>query len=705
MKSINSRITVLLGLLVLIVCLGLGLISYFTSYNSLLDVLKEVMPKVAMEASVAIDDGIEYQVIRLDIIASLDEMKVLANSDKDISVLKSVLSKEVSRSGHKQMIVIDKQGNAFYDNGKTADMKDNEFFKRALAGENVVSEPMLDESRTGIIMLYAVPIRVDNEIVGVLMAVRDGFELSEIAGRVKFGETGEAFIVNGKGRTIAHANKELMMQIIANPSTDAVTQATSSVTSSDKDGANTQVDTVSSASRTQTQGSNGVSKLGFRGYTEVQKQMMEGKTGFDEYEYNGVTKVTGFAPIEGYGWSVAVSADKDEMLTGLTRLKMNFVVISLIFLAAGLVIAYLIGRGISKPIVVLTKQCINMSNGDFKSFMGEKYTGRRDEIGALARGFNKINENVSEMIRNVIIESNRVCKAVETVNENMVELTNEMKTVSSITQQLSSKMQETSAMAEEMNATSTDIESAIDTINSKAQIGADSAIEVSNKARDLKNVAIDSQQSAQKIRMDVALKLKEAIENSKAVEKINILSDVILDIASQTNMLALNASIEAARAGESGKGFAVVAEEIRRLAEHSEQTVNEIQKVTKQVIEAVMNLSASSEQVLEFLDQKVVKDYDMLVETSEQYNNDAQFIGSMVEDFSSTSQQLYSSIQAMVKIINDVSEAANKGACDITDISNEVGMVFKRTNEVLQQANAVNESANKLLELVSVFKV
>jgi len=256
-----------------------------------------------------------------------------------------------------------------------------------------------------------------------------------------------------------------------------------------------------------------------------------------------------------------------------------------------------------------------------------------------------------------------------------------------------------------MNATSTDIESAIDTINSKAQIGADSAIEVSNKARDLKNVAIDSQQSAQKIRMDVALKLKEAIENSKAVEKINILSDVILDIASQTNMLALNASIEAARAGESGKGFAVVAEEIRRLAEHSEQTVNEIQKVTKQVIEAVMNLSASSEQVLEFLDQKVVKDYDMLVETSEQYNNDAQFFGSMVEDFSSTSQQLYSSIQAMVKIINDVSEAANKGACDITDISNEVGMVFKRTNEVLQQANAVNESANKLLELVSVFKV
>lgn len=260
-------------------------------------------------------------------------------------------------------------------------------------------------------------------------------------------------------------------------------------------------------------------------------------------------------------------------------------------------------------------------------------------------------------------------------------------------------------MAEEMNATTSEIENAIESIAQKAQQGAESANEVSRRARELKQNAEESRRNAQNIRSNNSARLREAIEKAKAVERIHLLSDAILEIATQTNLLALNASIEAAQAGESGRGFAVVAEEIRKLAENSKDTATEIQNVTHQVLESVQHLSECSEQVLNFLDDKVAKDYDMLVQTGDQYNKDAHMIDDMVAEFSATSQQLYASVQSIIKAINDVSQAAVDGASDTMDMANETSLVASRANEVLEQVKAVKESADRLMETVSVFKV
>ncbi len=189
------------------------------------------------------------------------------------------------------------------------------------------------------------------------------------------------------------------------------------------------------------------------------------------------------------------------------------------------------------------------------------------------------------------------------------------------------------------------------------------------------------------------------------MERINVLSDAILEIASQTNLLALNAAIEAAQAGDSGSGFAVVAEEIRKLAENSKETATEIQSVTQQVLESVHHLSVSSEQVLSFLDEKVSKDYDMLVETGKQYNADARMIDEMVTEFSATSQQLYSSVQSIMRAINHVSQAAVEGASDTMEMANETTLIAHRSQEVLERVKAVKESAERLLETVSLFRV
>jgi methyl-accepting chemotaxis protein len=380
-------------------------------------------------------------------------------------------------------------------------------------------------------------------------------------------------------------------------------------------------------------------------------------------------------------------------------------VISVIFLLAGLAAAYVLGKGISAPVVYLSNECNIMSGGDFSRTMSEKYTGRRDEIGELARSFNNININVSNIIRNVIDEAGSVGAAIADINENMGVLTSEINTMSEITNRLSLKMDENSAAAEEMNATSEEIEDAVDSIANDSMQSAETAGEVSRRAESLKATAIDSRKRAHEIRSDVAVRLRTAIEQSKAVESIKILSEAILSIASKTNLLALNAEIEASQAGTAGLGFTVVAGEIRSLAENSKQTANEIQKVTKTVLDSVQALSESAEEVLEFMEDKVVKDYDMLLTAGEQYNNDASLISEMVTSLSATTQQLYASMQTIAQAINDVAKASEEGAAETGELAREAADIVNRAEEVLVKTNTVNESASRLLDLVSIFRV
>lgn len=698
MKSISSKIILVLGLLFFIICLSFGLISYFTASNSLTNVLGDVMPKFADEASLTIDDSIRNQLNELSLIASSDNIRVLMEQGSDYSAVVSMLSAEVQRAGHKRMILIDKNGKGISDSGDILDMKGNPVFKKALTGESAVSEPLFDEDGINVVMAYAVPVVAGNEISGVLMAVRDGLELSEFAKRIQFGKTGEVFIINEQGRTIAHTDTGVLKDIISSKSVDSVATASLLITSDQAEKA----DAVSSASIKAEEGNT----FGFDNFDRVQKRMTQGEAGFDEYKYNGAEKLVGFSPISEYGWSIGVAVDKNEIMGEVKNLRHTFALISVIFLVTGILVSYLIGKSISKPVKDLTKQCIKMSEGDFTTdTVNDKYAERNDEIGELTKSFRKINENVSKIIKNVIAEAKNVGSAISVAASSMSDLTDQINVMSSITQELSAKMEETSAMAEEMNATTSEIEKSIDSIAAKAQEGAESAGEVSKRANQLKTTAEESRKSAMEIRRNDSAKLREAIEKAKAVERISILSDAIMEIASRTNLLSLNATIEAVQAGETGRGFAVVAEEIRNLAENSRKTASEIQQVTKQVLESVYNLSECSEHVLDFLENKVAKDYDMLVETGEKYNSDAKMIDDMVSDFSATSEELYSSVQNIMKAINDVADAAAEGASETVDMANETNIVVNRANEVLEQAQAVKQSAEKLLDVVSLFRV
>ena len=225
-------------------------------------------------------------------------------------------------------------------------------FEIALSGESAVSDPIYDDNGTDIVMAYAVPVVTGNEVSGVLMAIRDGLELSEFAKRIQFGETGEAFIINKHGRTIAHADTQLLLDIIENRAADAVTGATQTLSSE----SSTDTDTLTSATVEESLNGN---DLGFENFNDVQKKMTEGETGFDTYKYKGVSKVTGFAPIPPAGPSLYPDRARS---CPLIEFEVIILVISCLFLP--LVGVLLMGKNIPSCCGI-NKTGMTMSEGDF----------------------------------------------------------------------------------------------------------------------------------------------------------------------------------------------------------------------------------------------------------------------------------------------------------------------------------------------------
>jgi len=373
-------------------------------------------------------------------------------------------------------------------------------------------------------------------------------------------------------------------------------------------------------------------------------------------------------------------------------------------LLLGIGLSFLLSRSIINPIRLLSRELNALAEhgGDLTRTIVVK---SRDEIGGLAAAVNRFLANLRQVISGIITESSEAEAAVLTADDRMLRLNDNLETISSSAEEVSAGMEEAAAAAEQMNASAEDIVHATESITQKAENGSIAAQEISERAGRLRETAASSQQAAREIRLRVDNQLRTAIEQAKAVQEIDALTGSILALTNQTNLLALNASIEAARAGEEGKGFAVVAGEIRKLADTSKDTAARIQQVTLTVKEAVANLSASSEEVMDFLDHQVVQDYAKLVTTGEQYGADAELFETLVSDFSTTSEELYASIQSMTKAIAEITAAAGEGAEGVTAITQMTNDIVVLSAETRAKTDQAGENSRRLQELVAKFKV
>ncbi|AIQ65663.1 hypothetical protein PSTEL_23690 [Paenibacillus stellifer] len=333
------------------------------------------------------------------------------------------------------------------------------------------------------------------------------------------------------------------------------------------------------------------------------------------------------------------------------------------------------------------------------------YLNEKDEFASIITAEAGARQEFRTLITSVIEETGRLKEAIGSTKASMNELGREVEDISSTTEQLSAGMEETAASTQEMNASSHEMEHAVESVAVHAQEGAQSVEEINERAGRLKESFEASNAQALILFSDMKESLGKALEEAKAVEQIDMLASAILDITAKTNLLALNASIEAARAGEAGRGFAVVAGEIRKLADDSKNTAAEIQQVAGAVVQSVSHLSGQSAKLLNYVEHDVRSDYGTMLQASDRYRSDADQINGLVTSLSATSEELLASIHSIVKVIQEVSIAANEGAAGATHIAEKSGVIVEKTEEVSAYMDRSVEGARLLEDMVSKFKL
>lgn len=387
-----------------------------------------------------------------------------------------------------------------------------------------------------------------------------------------------------------------------------------------------------------------------------------------------------------------VNASKERAHAYTNQKIITFITVCIAFAIVIILCLAVTIINITKPLHEVGEILQSMSGGDFSVKIDGKTLKRRDDFGKLSNILEKMRVNIGGLIHDVKNETTLTTDSVNGISENMVHLNTKVEDVSSTTTQLSASMDVTAATAGSINEMTKEIEYAARNIAERAQEGAGRAELIHKKAVGAKSSAGESKNSLVQQKKAIEGSLQDALTKVKVVSEISTLAESIMEITSQTNLLSLNASIEAARAGEAGKGFAVVADEIRKLAEQSQSSTENIKKVTEQVNDSVGTLATDAQQLLTFIDTQVMESISMFETIANDYNEDAGEIDSLVTDFSAISEELLASISNITDSLNGIAQAAQEsaqGTANIADRVMEVVQISDSVSTSLQDANGI----------------
>lgn len=611
-RSISARIAVVAAILIILFCAGLGLVAYTSGANALRGQVEEALEMQAIQASEYLEARFQVQLSVLEALASRPEL-----ASMDWSVQEPILHAEAARSQQFLALgVADKAGSARYTDGTSANISGRSHFQQALAGQAVVSDVIPSLIDDSLVLIYAVPIRQGNQVVGVLVGRRDGAELSQITGQLGLGQHGWAYIIGRNGTFFAHPDESLVMN---------------------------QENVFDSASP-------------FYSAGQALQELGPNKSGVIRYRSDdGRYILAGVAPVASTGWLLAVAALEEDVLSPIRSMRSVLLVVTAISTVVGVVAAVLLGQQVAKPLREVQAVMETVAAGDLTQTLPVR---SRDEVGALAQA---VNTTIADL-------------------RNAVELVlNSAQGLNDTSAQMAAAVQEVSASIQEVASTTNAFSSTVDEMHTRSMSASSAAKAVSEQASEGERELEEILASVQSLR-DNARDLAEHIAQLGALsEEVGSIITTVGAIADQTNLLALNAAIEAARAGEQGQGFAVVAEEVRQLAEQAGKAAAEISALISRiqggVATAVSSMQATAGQGeyavnLVTGSVKVIRD---ILQQMEDIAGQVESISAGLQDINRSGQEIASATEEQAASMQELARSAG----NLTSISDELLRLVK----------------------------
>ncbi len=422
-----------------------------------------------------------------------------------------------------------------------------------------------------------------------------------------------------------------------------------------------------------------------------------------EYNFKGAIKYAAYDILENNDILV-LTADEDDVHASIRNTTLRAYAIILMLVILFVAIAYFASKIVTKPLQMLTEVIDRTADFDFASKgKTHKLINHKDETGVMAKAINDMRIRLREMIYSLEETSENINDNVEKLTIVSNDINSRCMDNSATTEELAAGMQETAATTETISASIEGMQSNAEGIDRMTKGGEETSNIILERAEQLKRTTEQATRRTTDMYNGVKKKTEKAIEDSKAVEKINELTNVIMDVSSQTSLLALNASIEAARAGESGRGFAVVATEIGKLANQTSRTVEDITLIVNEVNGAVTNLTESLNDMIEFLEKTVQNDFFSFAEVSTQYSEDANTFKNSMNQIGDATHELIISISEISDSLIGINTTVGESSAGVTDIAEKTSEVVTKTTNNFEIVNKCKESVEKLQKIAEQF--